>query len=348
MGGFWVDDAARRLAEARSRRGLFRALLGLVLFRSTVGRGRVAGAEAQLECSSGWETYCTDLLDAEECIDFSSDSANCGFCRNACPGNTHCADFLCTGTVDGQPPAGLLSASVQCVDGPQEWPRDELLDVIVTNNSGQAVIVAHISSLLGPAQPSYPGFEVGAGEAWQGLVPRTFPDGIATQGAVITTDTGTLVLPCGYTDIPFSTRPVSLDDPNETAAIMARTLSVLESTGTAFDALHTLLHPDARELVSYNQLTCWYLNYVRTEHPAGEATVTAVRIAPWTWGGNGVRYEDAAEVTYRQPFYVPKEGEELRETEEREATIHLVQHNGIWRWFFGTDPEWLAALPETC
>ena len=287
-------------------------------------------------------------MGAEKCIDFSSDSLNCGFCRNACPDGTRCADYHCTGTVDGQPPAGLLSASVQCVDGPQEWSRDELLDIAVANNTDQPVTVIHISSLLGPALPSYPGFTVEAGEAWSGLAPRTFPDGIATQGAVITTDAGALVLPCGYTDIPFSTEPLALDDLEETAAIMARALSILESTGMAFDALYTLLHPDARELVSYSQLTCWYLNYVRTELPVGEATVTAVRIAPWTWGGNGTRYEEAAEVTYRQPFYVPKEGEELRETEEREATIHLVQQGGIWRWFFGTDPTRITALPEMC
>jgi hypothetical protein len=33
---------------------------------------------------------------------------------------------------------------------------------------------------------------------------------------------------------------------------------------------------------------------------------------------------------------------------DREATIHLVHESGIWRWFFGTDTEWLAQLPETC
>ena len=123
----------------------------------------------------------------------------------------------------------------------------------------------------------------------------------------------------------------------------------MESTYVAFDALYTLLHPDVRELVSYQQLTCWYREYVRTERPAGEATVSEVQLGPWTWPGNGTRYEDAAEVTYRQPFYANEGGgDEPPPKEEREATIHLVQADGLWRWFFGTDREWLAALPETC
>jgi hypothetical protein len=152
---------------------------------------------------------------------------------------------------------------------------------------------------------------------------------------------------CGYTDIPFITDAFNPTDSSVSAGIVTQSLSILESAAVqAFDALFTLLHPDVKERLSYGQLECWYKEYVRTQLPAGEATVTALRIGPWTWSVNGRRYEETAEVTYRQSFYVPNGG--LGETEKREATIHLVQSDGIWRWFFGTDPTWLVQLPETC
>lgn len=346
----WVDDLARQLAGTRNRRGAIQVILGLLVGGVAADRGSVSGAAFQLECDSSWETYCTEYSGAEQCIDFSSDSQHCGFCGNDCPDGTQCAAGSCTGSADGQPLAGLVSASAQCVEGPRPSNGDELLDVVITNNSDHPVTVVHVGSLLGPAQPSFSSFVVEAGADWNGLVPRFVPDGIALHGAVITTDAGALALPCGYTDIPFSTRPVDPGDIEETAAIMARTLSILEMFSTPeFDALFTLLHPDVRELVSYTQLACWYREYVRTNGPAAEAVVTSIQIAPWTWGGNGVRYESAAEVAYRQLSFTDEGGgESPRGTEEREATIHLVQADGIWRWFFGTDPAWLAQLPETC
>jgi hypothetical protein len=77
--------------------------------------------------------------------------------------------------------------------------------------------------------------------------------------------------------------------------------------------------------------------------------VTDVQIAPWTWPVTGQTYEQTAEVTYRQPFLVNDQPDGVPPpTEDREAVLHLVQADGIWRWFFGTDPAWLPALPETC
>ena len=344
-----VDVLARRLANTGSRRGIVRSLAGLLLSGSALTRVPGVSTAQVLECNSGWETYCTETTGAEQCIDFSNDSGNCGICRNVCPDGTRCVDRLCNGSEAGRAPAGMLSASAQCVDGPRTWPNDELLEVGITNNTGRPVTLVHVSSMTGPDQPTFGGIEIPEGTAWQGLFSREVPDGIATHGAVVTTDAGALRLPCGYTDIPFSAQPVAGDDLEGSAAIMARTLSILEASGTALDALFALLHPDVRELVSFNQVICWYIGYVRAERPAGEATVTGVRIGPWTWDGNRVEYAEAAEVSYRQPFY---SGDPVENgpppTEEREATIHLVQADGIWRWFFGPDPEWLSQLPETC
>jgi hypothetical protein len=71
--------------------------------------------------------------------------------------------------------------------------------------------------------------------------------------------------------------------------------------------------------------------------------VAGVAFGPWTWGGNGKTYEAAAEVAFQQTFFV-----DGVPTEELPSTEHLVLQDGIWRWFLGADPAFLAGLPASC
>ncbi len=217
-----------------------------------------------------------------------------------------------------RPPADVLWASAECREGPRPAGvfHDEFNEITIGNGAESPVRVAHIGSLTGPDQPGIPEFTLAPGETYRGLLARAIPDGEAIHGAVVTSDQGVLRLPCGDTGVPIRAQLIPPDDLEEQAATMARTLSLLESYWQ-FDALFALLHPDVRQVISYNPFACWYFNYVRTERPAGEATVTAVRIGPWTWPVTGKRYAEAAAVTYRQPYWV----EGAQETEEREATL---------------------------
>jgi hypothetical protein len=125
--------------------------------------------------------------------------------------------------------------------------HDQFNEVTIGNGAGYPVPVVHIGSLTGPEQPGIPEFTLAPGETYRGLLARAIPDGEAVHGAIVTTDQGVLRLPCGDTGIPVRPRLVPPDDLEESAAAMARTLSLLESYWQ-FDALYALLHPDARQV----------------------------------------------------------------------------------------------------
>ena len=72
-------------------------------------------------------------------------------------------------------------------------------------------------------------------------------------------------------------------------------------------------------------------------------SVTKVKLLDWTWGVHGKTYTDAAEVTQTQTIGVPP-----KDGEPDDSTIHLVSEAGVWRWFFGSTPEGVAGLSDSC
>lgn len=108
--------------------------------------------------------------------------------------------------------------------------------------------------------------------------------------------------------------------------------SELESRNR-FARLYDLMHPDARHIIPEEVVVGWYENDFAPLGP-GVVTVENVDIGPWTWDVNGETYSDAAEITYTQPF---ADGSVVRDT------IHLVEHDGEWLWFFGPSREFVDA-----
>jgi hypothetical protein len=162
------------------------------------------------------------------------------------------------------------------------------------------------------------------------------------DGALVVTSAGLLLPTCGGTvGVDIGPCPPSEDERRtEWPAIGARTIAGLEAE-RAFDALYTLMHSDAKALVTEARMTCWYADYLG-EMTSGPARVTGVTLGPWAWSGSGKTY-DAAEIVYNQQFFVDGAPADLRT-----STEHLVLEDGQWRWFLGTDPSWLASLPSTC
>ena len=97
-----------------------------------------------------------------------------------------------------------------------------------------------------------------------------------------------------------------------------------------FNALYDVIHPDVHAVVPRVVATRAFEEIYALAEP-GLATVVDVQIGPWTWPVTGVRYEDAATVFYDQP-YVEDGQEKILESE-----MYLVEVEGAWRWFFGTD-----------
>jgi hypothetical protein len=179
--------------------------------------------------------------------------------------------------------------------------------------------------------------------ATDSLALPTSPGAAAADGALVVTSAGVLRPRCGgRASIDIGPRPpAEAERRAEWPAIAARTIAGLEAD-RAFDALYALLHLDAKGLVSEAQMACWYAGYLGGM-TAGEVTVRGVAFGPWTWGGNGKTYAEAAEVACQQTFYV-----DGVPTDHREGMEHLVLDAGQWRWFLGSDPAFLAGLPSTC
>lgn len=170
--------------------------------------------------------------------------------------------------------------------------------------------------------------------------------------ALIVTNAGLLLPGCGEQEPRTLTLPADApaDDQAATAEAVTRgaeTIGQLESL-RAYPALYALMHPDGRAAVSVEAMSCWYLGQfgppVTPDTPAIiSTTVESVRIVDWTWGVNGKVYPGAAEVKQSQEIGVPPKGGEVQT-----ATIHLVEEDGIWRWFFGSTPDGVAGLTESC
>jgi hypothetical protein len=132
----------------------------------------------------------------------------------------------------------------------------------------------------------------------------------------------------------------------ESAAIAADAIGQLEAW-RAYPALYALLHPDAQDAVSYAAMTCWYS--VRFGPPDTDDTqtiysteTTDVASDDWTWAVNGARYDGSAEVTYEQAIG------RSEDAKPEGSKMHLVQVDGVWRWFFGGSAEGVAGLATDC
>ena len=128
--------------------------------------------------------------------------------------------------------------------------------------------------------------------------------------------------------------------------IAAEAIGQLEAW-RAYPALYALLHPDAQEAVSFAAMTCWYSVRFGPPHTDETQTIfsteaTDVAADDWTWGVNGTTYDGSAEVTYEQAIG------QSEDAEPDESVMHLVEVDGVWRWFFGGSAEGVAGLATDC
>ncbi len=111
-----------------------------------------------------------------------------------------------------------------------------------------------------------------------------------------------------------------------------------------YNALYDVIHPDAHAVIPRVVATGAFEEIYALAQPA-RAVVIDVQLGPWTWPVTGVRYEDAATVFYDQPY------QENGQTRTLESEMYLVEVEGEWRWFFGTDAAYVEEaigryLPE--
>jgi hypothetical protein len=201
----------------------------------------------------------------------------------------------------------------------------------VTNRTGATVHVTYASALVDAADLLADELDIPSG-ASQAFRFTSTTGAIAGQGGLVVTSAGVLLPSCAG-------ERITLRPEGEGSAITMGSIAVLESL-RAYEALYALLHPDAKALLSPQQMTCWYADFLGDATTA-EPAILDVAYAPWTWGANGRTY-DAAGVHYRQTYWSNGGARDQEDVE------HLVLDRGQWRWFLGEDAAWLAGLPGAC
>jgi len=126
---------------------------------------------------------------------------------------------------------------------------------------------------------------------------------------------------------------VDASDAATAAGNVAVELSRLEAAQD-FEALYERMHPDARAVVPQSAVVGWY-QAMYANRSTSELTVTDVTLEPWTWGVTGVTYDDAATVSFSQPYVVDGVAQDVT------GEVHLVPFGDTWGWFFGASPEFL-------
>jgi uncharacterized protein len=126
---------------------------------------------------------------------------------------------------------------------------------------------------------------------------------------------------------------VDAPDTATAAGNVAIELSQLEAAQD-FETLYERMHPDARAVVPRSVVIGWY-EAMYADRSTSELTVTNVTFEPWTWGVTGVTYDDAATVSFVQPYVVDGVAQDVS------GEVHLVPFGDDWGWFFGASRDFL-------
>ncbi len=118
-----------------------------------------------------------------------------------------------------------------------------------------------------------------------------------------------------------------LQGDEKAAGEAAEKLARLEADGK-YGALYDLMHPDARDAVPEAAVIGWYEQEFASKR-TDELTVTGVRFLTWTWEVTGETYRRTASVSFVQPYW---EGGVRTDVP---GTVHLVESDEGWGWFFG-------------
>lgn len=109
------------------------------------------------------------------------------------------------------------------------------------------------------------------------------------------------------------------------AVDMALELSGMERSGQ-YDRMYDLMHPAAMTVIPREVVIGWYTDAFAPQGPQ-PITVTNVEYVTWTWPVTGETFPNTAELAITQPFANGSPSADV---------IHLVQEDGVWRWFFGS------------
>ncbi|MEZ4497866.1 MAG: neutral zinc metallopeptidase [Thermomicrobiales bacterium] len=124
----------------------------------------------------------------------------------------------------------------------------------------------------------------------------------------------------------------------ETAAVEAAERILRLAVDRQFNALYEYIHPDAAAIIPRGAAIAAFEEIYGASN-VGDATIVSIQMGPWTWGVTGKEYPRAAAIEFTQPF-VNDDGR----AETLEDTMYLVEDQGQFKWFFGSDPEFVQGV----
>lgn len=136
------------------------------------------------------------------------------------------------------------------------------------------------------------------------------------------------------------TNPVNAQDDQQMlqeAAFAAGEILQLASD-RKFNAMYDRIHPDAHAVVP-RAAAVGAFEVLYGAYQVGEAEIYDGRMTTYTYPVTGVRYRNAAELNFTQPFVDDAGNEQILDDR-----IVLVEYEGEWRWFFGSSEEFVETV----
>jgi hypothetical protein len=255
-----------------------------------------------------------------------------------------------------------VTATAFCRESSGTTPTQ--MTVTVTNDFGLPIIISYVGGFTTGAalNPSFlpqtsttpelsRTIEDGTWIALQSVYDAIGTNGVQYGGSLVVTTAGVLMPMCdgervGLMDDPGVMPRTDSEAEYSAIAIATMTLGRLESL-RAYEALYSLLHPDVQGLVSFSAMACWYAGELGVPGQWKDSVFStsfedAQMISDWTWISANITYDRAAEVNYTQRIGT------MSSSDEVEAEIHLVDVDGVWRWFFGNRVNSLNHLDTNC
>jgi hypothetical protein len=123
-------------------------------------------------------------------------------------------------------------------------------------------------------------------------------------------------------------------------ATAAATRILTYAVNRQFNAMYDYIHPDAMAIIP-RAAAVGAFTTIYDAAKVEDATIHGVGFETFTWGVTGKRYRNAAAVEFSQSYT-----DDAGRGQTLQDTMYLVKNNGEWRWFFGSDPDFVDQVIE--
>lgn len=142
-----------------------------------------------------------------------------------------------------------------------------------------------------------------------------------------------VVLLVGFTRGIAAPAQAQNTDADQQAAVQAATRILTLAVNRQFNAMYDLIHPDAMSVIP-RVAAVGAFTEIYDAAQVTDAMIHGVEMTKFTWGVTGKTYDYAAAVKFSQSYTDANgRGQTLQDT------MYLVEADGEWRWFFGSDRE---------